>query len=150
MTRPSDLINVHLKEIDTLIVQSQLLLQKKSDGQSGELKTAGDLVEIFVRNFIGQIAPDAIKISSGYVANALTFKSAQNLSQHDIILSDKMIPPLFSIIDGKIDIVPVESMVGIIEVKRTLTKKSIESAQAQIISTYNDVIKQYKTKDSSC
>jgi len=147
MTRLSDLIDVHLKETEAVIAQSMLLLQKKTDGQSGELKTSGDLVESYVRNFIRQISPDGIRVTSGYIVNPMTFKGEQNLPQHDIVLSHKAIPPLFSIIEDKIDIVPVESMVGIIEVKRTLTKESIQSAHSHILKTYNEVIKDFKTKE---
>ncbi|RDI13173.1 DUF6602 domain-containing protein [Flavobacterium sp. AG291] len=147
MIRPSDLINVHLKEVEAVIAQSGLLLQKKENGQSGELKSSGDLVETYIRNFLRQISPEGIRITSGYIVNSLTFKSKQNLSQHDIILSNKNTPPLFSIIENKIAIVPVESMVGIIEIKRNLTKESIKQAQSHIKKTYEEVIKDYKTKD---
>ncbi|MCD4677773.1 MAG: hypothetical protein K8S18_17515, partial [Desulfobacula sp.] len=136
-----------MKETEAVIAQSSLLLQKKNDGQSGELKSAGNLVENYIRDFLRKISPDGVTVSSGYVVSTKTFKSKQNLAQHDIVLSHNMIPPLFSIIDGEIDIVPVESMVGIIEVKRTLTIDSLKSAQDHILKTYNDVIKNYKTKD---
>ena len=149
MARLSELIKVHLKETEAIIAQSSLLLQKKSEGQSGELKSAGNLVENYIRNFIDKISPDGINVTSGYIVNPKSFKSKENLPQHDIILTNKMTPPIFSIIDGEIEINPIESMVGIIEVKRTLTKESLRSAQEQILKTYNNVIKGYRTKEEN-
>lgn len=149
MARFSELIEVHLKETEAIIAQSALLLQKKTDGQSGELKSAGNLVEIYVRNFINRISPDGIKVTSGYIVNPKILKSKENLPQHDIILANKDTPPIFSIIDDKIEIIPVESMVGIIEVKRTLTSDSLKKAQSQILNTYENVIKSHRTKEDN-
>jgi len=59
MARISDLIQVHLKETEAIIAQSNLLLQKRKDGQSGELKSAGNLIENYIRNLIDKISPDA-------------------------------------------------------------------------------------------
>ena len=147
MTRFSELIEVHIKETEAVIAQSALLLQKRTDGQSGELKSAGNLIENYVRNFIKKISPDGIKVTSGYIVNPKSFKAKDNLSQHDIILTNKATSPIFSIIDDAIEIIPVESMVGIIEVKRTLTVKSLKDAQSQILNTYENVIKEYRTKE---
>jgi hypothetical protein len=147
MARLTELIEVHLKETDAVISQSSLLLQKKEGGQSGELKSSGNLVENFVKDFIEKISPSGIKVTSGYIVNPKTFKEKTNLPQHDIILSNRMSAPLFSIIDGQIEIVPIESMVGIIEVKRTLTSESIKNAQNQIRNSYENVIKEYRTKE---
>ncbi|KOF02223.1 hypothetical protein OB69_13400 [Roseivirga seohaensis subsp. aquiponti] len=147
MARIQDLIEVHLKETEAVIAQSKLLLQKHSYGQSGELKSAGNLVESYIRNFISQISPDAIKVTSGYVVNPKILKSEINLAQHDIILANKATPPIFSIVNNEIDVVPIESMVGIIEVKRTLTRESIKSAFEQISNTYENVIKGFRKKD---
>jgi len=149
MTRISDLIEVHLKETEAIIAQSNLLLQKRKDGQSGELKSAGNLIENYIRNLIDNISPDAIKVTSGYVVNSKTLKSEINLAQHDIILAHKATPPLFSIIDDKIEIIPIESMVGIIEVKRTLTKSSLKDAYEQILCSYNEIIKEFRKKDAN-
>lgn len=149
MARLKDLMNVHIKEVEAILAQTELLLQKPSGGQSGELKTSGSLVENYLRGFISSISPSGIHVTSGYVVNQKTLSADKNLPQHDIILSDKASPSLFSIVDGEIEIVAVESLVGIIEVKRTLTKSSINSAQDQIKSTYESAIKDYKTKSES-
>ncbi len=149
MTRFSELIEVHLKETEAVIAQSALLLQKKESGQSGELKSAGNLVEKYIRNFINRISPDGLKVTSGYIVSPETLKAKENLSQHDIILASKATPPIFSIIDDEIEIIPVESMVGIIEIKRKLTSKSLEDAQSQIVNTYENTIKNYRNKNEN-
>lgn len=147
MTRIHDLIEVHIKETEAIIAQSKLLLQKKKDGQSGELKSAGNIIENYIRNFLIKISPASVKVTSGYIVNPETLKSELNLSQHDIILANKATPPIFSIMNNSIEIIPIESMVGIIEVKRTLTKDSLKSAYDQIINTYENVIKAYRQKN---
>lgn len=149
MARFKELIEVHLKETEAVIAQSALLLQRKAGGQSGELKTAGTIVESYIREFVNSISPDGINITSGYVVNPQLLSGDQNLPQHDIVLTDKASPSLFSIVEGEIEIMPVESVVGIIEVKRTLTRASVESAQEQIKNTYKSAFSGYKTKSEN-
>jgi hypothetical protein len=107
-----------------------LLLQKNepAGGQDGEGKSGGDLVEDYVRRFFRGLVPRGRYVTSGYLVDPEAFQANENLHQFDAIVADTSVPPLFSIIDGRIEIVPVESAIAVIEIKRTLTRTTVINA----------------------
>lgn len=132
----SEICDVYSKEIDAALAQSKLLLQRheSSSGQDGEGKSSGDLPEQYVRRFLRQATPRTKYVTSGYVVDPKAFKSEENLPQFDVIVADSNVPPLFSIIDGQIDIVPVDSVIAVFEVKRTLRKSLFDDANKKLES----------------
>lgn len=92
------------------------------------VKDCGGLAETAIRKLLQEVLGNRFKVTHGYV-----FSSAhQKLSpQVDIIIVDTLVPHTlkrFEYSNG-LEIVPVESIVAIFEVKRTLSKdKIIEAA----------------------
>lgn len=126
---------VYDAEIDLIIKQSSLLLQKMANGFNGELKTSGAIVENYLKEIIRKHLPLGFRICSGYIATSESITDINNLIQHDIIIIDDRNPTLYKFGVGDIEIVQAESVCGVIEVKRTLTRKSLKDAIAQLENT---------------
>lgn len=129
-------------EIQLVRQQSALLLQKREDGFDGELKTSGSIIESFIKGLIGRHLPHGYRMCSGYIATSDTFNSKANLSQHDLIIIDARIAPLYKFGVGDIEIVPAEAVCAVFEVKRTLTKKSLKAAVDHLKNIRN-IIEEY-------
>jgi hypothetical protein len=120
-----ELHDMHLRQLDAIIAESELLLQKEG-GLDGELKTSGSICEDFVRNTLRDfIVPHHFRIVTGFIANSDLLSTGRNLPQCDIIIVDSTVPPLLRFPNSQIEVVARESVVGIIEVKRTLTPKTL-------------------------
>lgn len=134
MARISEISNVYLKEIEATLAQSELLLQRNrpASGQDGEGKSSGDLAEQFVRRLIRQLNPRSRYVTSGYIVDPTSFNAEENLPQFDVIVGDSTVPPIFSIINDQVEIVPVEGIVAVIEVKRTLSTTTLNEATEKL------------------
>ncbi len=135
MKKIENIQDVYDAEINLIIKQSSLLLQKKEEGFNGELKTSGTIVENYIKETIKKHIPSGYRICSGYVATTDSILNTDNLIQHDIIIVDDRIPTLYKFGVSDIEIVQVEAVCGIIEVKRTLTKKSLVESIKQLKKT---------------
>jgi len=135
MSRIKEIQNVNDSELKLITHQTQLLLQKRSNGQNGELKTSGYLVENYVKELVKKHIPDNYKVCSGYIATTETIDGTENLIQHDLIIVDKRIPSLYYFGVSDIEIVSAESVCGIIEIKRTLNDSSIAEAISHLENT---------------
>lgn len=71
-----------------------------------------------------------------------TILGKENLIQHDVIITDGRIPPIHRFGFGDIEVVPAEAVCGVVEVKRVLTKASLDDAIEHLRSTKN-VLDQY-------
>jgi hypothetical protein len=136
MERALGFFDVNDAELQLVRKQSALLLQKRDGGFSGELKSSGALVENYVKGMINKHLPNNYRISSGYVATPNLISGRANLIQHDILITDTRTPPLYSFGIGDIEVVAAEAVCGIIEVKRTLTKKSLSEAAEHLRKTF--------------
>jgi len=122
------LYSLYLRQLETVIAESELLLQREG-GLDGELKTSGYLCEQFIQNTLEKfIVPKQFRVTSGYIATPALLHANANLPQCDILIADSYSPPLLKLADSKIEVVPAELIIGVIEAKRTLTKKTLSDA----------------------
>ncbi len=135
MGRINSIQDVNNAEIRLIQSQSALLLQKRNNGFNGELKSSGVIVENYIKGLLNKHLPEGYRICNGYIATADSISSDTNLIQHDIIIYDARIPPIHSFGISDIEVVCAESVCGIIEVKRTLTKESLKSAIEHLRTT---------------
>lgn len=133
--RPTSIQKINDAEMELIKQQSALLLQKRANGFNGELKSSGAIIENYIKGLLSKHLPKGYRICSGYIATADSMQSDANLIQHDIIIFDERIPPIHSFGIGDIEVVCAESVCGIIEVKRTLTKDSLKSAIGHLRTT---------------
>lgn len=133
----TDLYKIQLQHLEATLAESELLLQKEG-GLDGELKTSGSLCEQFIRDTLKRyIVPGQFKVTSGYVATPDLLINNKNLPQCDILIADAFAPPLLKLADSKIEVLPIESVTGVIEAKRTLNKKSLAEALKHIEHVVN-------------
>jgi hypothetical protein len=142
MQRLNDIQRLHEAEVKLIQEQSALLLQKRSYGFSGELKSSGLIVENYIKSLLAHHMPEGYRMCSGYIATTETIHSTENLIQHDVIITDGRIPPIHKFGFGDIEVVPAEAVCGVVEVKRVLTKVSLDDAIEHLRSTKN-VLGQY-------
>ncbi len=118
-----ELYNTHLKYIEYLLERTHIYHKSLKN-----IKETGDDVETEIRNFITYFIPNRFRVTHGYIAYIKDNNSEPIISpQIDLIIVDELVPnKIFSLgkSDG-IDIVPVESVVGIFEIKRTLNDNSL-------------------------
>lgn len=93
--------------------------------------TAGALREQYLSEFLREIVPDTVSVTSGFIAD-----SFGNISpQLDLIVTKKSLLPLVTMKDG-LSIVPVESAILAAEIKLNLTlsnlKKQVEKQNKAI------------------
>jgi hypothetical protein len=120
-----DLHQLYLSRLETTLDESKLLLQREG-GLDGELKTSGWICEQFVRQTLQRfIVPGQFRITSGFIATPDLLRGQDNLPQCDILIVSGNLPPLLSLEGFGIEVVPYESVSGIIEVKRTLTRATV-------------------------
>lgn len=120
-----ELHQLYLSKLDTTLRESNLLLQKQGGGLNGELATSGWICEQFVRQTLQRfIVPGQFRITSGFIATPELLRGQQNLPQCDILIVASNAPSLLRLEDTGIEVVPYESVCGILEVKRTLTKQT--------------------------
>lgn len=126
----NELYNTHLKYIEYLLERTHLYHQSLKN-----IKETGDDIEVEIRNFIKYFLPARFRITHGYIVDLKDNDSEPIISpQIDLIIVDEFVPNrVFSLgkSDG-IDIVPTESVVGIIEIKRTLNEDTLKKAIDQI------------------
>lgn len=115
-------------EVELIRRKSALLLQRKHDGFNGELKTSGSIIETFVKGLLQRQLSLGHRICSGYVGTPDNLNSLENLAQHDILIVDSRIPPLYKFEIGDIEVVPAEAVCAVFEVKRTLNPKILQEA----------------------
>lgn len=124
----TDLYNIHLRELDLTLAESELLLQREG-GLDGELKTSGSLCEQFIRSTLTKyIVPGQFRVTSGYIATPELLSAGKNLPQCDVLIADNYLPALLRLAESSIEVLPQEAVIGVIEAKRTLSKRSLGDA----------------------
>ncbi|MDO1583643.1 DUF6602 domain-containing protein [Rhizobium oryzicola] len=134
----NDLRKIYHHELQTILYESELLLQKEG-GLNGELRTSGAIAENFVKRIFSKvICPSHINVTSGYVAAPNILKSDKNLRQCDLLLYDSQYPPIVTLRESGIDVIPQELVLGIVEIKRSLNKESFSAAVRHIRKICSD------------
>ena len=118
-----DLFGLTVQRIELLIEKTRLSHQEfRNIGFSGEE------VERDVRLLLSEILPSKYEVKHGYVAYALNSEKEPVVSpQVDVIIVDSAVPGTLFVLDStsQMELVAGESVVGIIEVKRTLSRESL-------------------------
>lgn len=118
----------------------QYIIEKSRNLWNLHISESGEEVMSFVSDFLSTITPERF----GIAINSYIINSHENgfitSPQVDLIIYDKFVGGLNLFYDptGKIKLIPKESVLGIFEIKRTLTKSTFETAVTQlkaIIST---------------
>ena len=121
MTKLSKIFDIYTKQAELIFEATDLLLQK--DDSFRNLGEAGSQVEIFVRETLRKLLPARFRLTSGYIVSKSNIENDNDIPQCDLIIADAFIPPLYKI-TGDIEVVPVEAVCGVIEIKRSLFKSS--------------------------
>jgi len=105
----------------------------------------GEIREIFVAELLVHFLPEHLGVGTGIIINQASKQSKQT----DIIIFDKRIFPSFL---GKqtIGLYPVESVVGVIEVKSSCNKSGLDKCQKDfdyLTNTIQNSKYQYRDKD---
>ncbi|MFI6996979.1 DUF6602 domain-containing protein [Nocardia sp. NPDC050175] len=125
-----DLFEVNLRYTDYVREKSLTIHQYMKN-----ISASGAGVENEVRQILESILPARFKVTSGYIISAESRAEEPAVSpQVDILIVDTLVPHSLWVVDQAhgIEMVPVEAVVGIIEVKRTLDAGSIASATEHI------------------
>jgi hypothetical protein len=88
----------------------------------------GDEIEYEVRLLLKNLLPQRFHITHGYIISAVNKQDEPFVSpQVDVIIVDTLVPHSIFVFDKQsgMEVVPVEAVVGIFEVKRTLNRESL-------------------------
>lgn len=126
MSKLSTIHSAYIEEMKAILKSSELLLQKEKNALSGELKTSGKFCEDFIKSLITTHVPNHLRVTSGYILDSEKKDNDENLPQFDLLLVDNSVPPIFRFKNADIEVVPVESVCGIFEIKRYINKNNIK------------------------
>lgn len=126
MSKLSDIYSAYVEEMKSALKLSELLLQKEKNSLNGELKTSGKICEEFIKKIIKAYLPNQLRVTSGYILDPEKKNSDANLPQFDLLLVDNAIAPIYKFNTLDIEVVPVESVCGIFEIKRNIDKTNIK------------------------
>jgi len=127
MSKLSTIYAAYTEEMKAILKSSELLLQKQKNSLNGELKTSGKFCEDFIKNLITTHTPNHLRVTSGYILDPNKKDNDDNLPQFDMLLVDNSIPPIFRFKNADIEVVPVEAVCGIFEIKRNIDKSNIKT-----------------------
>lgn len=119
-----------INEIYKLFLDELSFIESSSYFSNQDMKNihgCGGLIELAIRKLLREVVGERFKITHGYIYST----SKKQLSpQIDIIITDKLVShslKRFEYLDN-LEIVPMEAVVGIFEVKRTLKKQQVLEA----------------------
>lgn len=137
----AELFKAYVAQVDATIKRSGL-----AHSTLKNIRETGDEVEHEVRGLLTRSLPARFKVTHGYIASLLPNTSSPTISgQHDVIVVDTLVPHRILPTDfaSGLEVVPLESVVAIAEVKRTLNRESLfsskQSALSQISKTMQDL-----------
>ena len=118
-----DLFSLNLKYLDYVREKTRITHQYVQN-----ISHSGSDVENEIRQLLSRFLPSRFKVTHGYIIASNGQEAEPSVSpQVDVLIVDKLVPHSIFLFDDKtgMEAVPVESVVGILEVKRTLTKQSL-------------------------
>lgn len=97
---------------------------------AANIDKCGENVEIEIRMLFRNILPERFKVTYGYIVSASSQEEPTLSPEVDMIIVDTLVPNSIFKLEGTdgIEIVPIESVVGIFEIKRTLNAKVVKTA----------------------
>ena len=132
-----NILNLHIKYVDYLISKTYLSHQDIKN-----IALSGSETEAEIRFLFQNIIPDRFRVTHGYILHAPDNVSEPKLSkQVDFIIVDNLVTNRIFSLDKNngMEIVPVESVVGIFEVKRTLNEDILGKALEHLKSIIDTV-----------
>lgn len=126
MANFKDLFDVHLKYVEYLLAKSHLSHQYLKN-----ISFSGREVEGEIRALLSDILPGRFRVTFGYIVYAKDSINEPTISPEvDMIIVDNLVPNSLFAVDkvGGMEVVPVEAVVGIFEIKRTLNKEELSKA----------------------
>ncbi|MCD4795381.1 MAG: hypothetical protein K8R54_19265 [Bacteroidales bacterium] len=111
----SDIINSIIGEINEAKKRSE-----KIHG-AGDIKSSGDEVENLIRDKISLFLPERYMVKQGHIVNS----EGKVSNQIDIIIFDRLSTPKFFESQNKTVFYPIESVLAIGEIKKTLKKHDL-------------------------
>lgn len=131
-----DLFQVNIKYLEYLLDKSYLSHQYLKN-----IKLSGDQIETEFRKILSSLLPTRYKVTYGYVAFSASPKTEPIISsQIDIIIVDTLVPHSIFIIEEKgMEVVPIESVIAIFEVKRTITPEILDKTLGYLYSVQSSM-----------
>ncbi|MCD6056349.1 MAG: hypothetical protein K0R12_1311 [Gammaproteobacteria bacterium] len=130
-----------IDSIYSLFIDELDFIEKHSYFTSQSMKNqdeCGFLVELAMRKFLKEVIGSRFKITHGYI-----FSSEKKVlsPQIDIIITDTLVPHTLKLFEhfDNLEIVPVEAVVAIFEVKRTLNKSTLKKATVHLEKIFDAV-----------
>lgn len=125
MSKPTykDLFALHSKYIEYVLAKTLFIHQYAKN-----ISQSGGEIESEVRRLFRAILPKRFHVTHGYIIKAPNPQSEPTISpQIDMIVVDTLVPHSLFTIDEEngMEIVPVEAVVGIFEVKREINAESL-------------------------
>lgn len=132
-----DILDLHIKYVDYILAKTYLSHQKVRN-----INLTGSEVESEIRLLFQNLIPERFRVTHGYILYAEDSISMPKLSrQVDFILVDNLVASKLFTLDkhNGMEIVPVECVVGVFEIKRTLTMDSFAKAAEHLESIVSAV-----------
>src|SRR5690606_23898317 len=108
--------------VDTIIGEiNEAKRRSNSIHHAGNIKTSGDEVEDLIREKISLFLPERYLVKQGHIVNSEGTVS----NQFDLIIFDRLNTPKFFESKNKTVYYPIESVLAIGEIKKTLRKNDL-------------------------
>lgn len=135
-----NLYDLFLSEMDYYLDSSGFMHKDPKN-----ISDSGELVEIAFRKLLREVIGERFHITHGYIMGSNNSISPQV----DLIITDTFVPHRFKKFEylNGLELVPVESVVGIFEIKRTLNKDTIKKAQNHLNKIAQDISLKSNDKD---
>lgn len=133
----NEMYGLHIKYVDYLIAKSMF-----SHQEAKNIALSGSEVENEIRLFFKNMLPPRFRVTHGYILFAANNIDDPKLSpQVDLIIVDDFVMSKVFTLDKEngMEIIPVEAVVGIFEIKRTANKEQLEKAFIHIEKIINSV-----------
>jgi len=124
-----DLVSLNTKYMEYVRQKTYVMHQYVKN-----VKDSGGEVENEVRKLLGSFLPSRYKVTHGYILSSNNQTDEPLISpQVDTIVVDTLVPHSIFVFDDRtgMEVVPVEAVVGVFEVKRTLNKSSLLGTSKQ-------------------
>lgn len=130
-----------INSIYKLFLDELKFFQESSHFTSQSMKNqdeCGELIELAIRKFLREVVGERFKITHGYIYSSRNKKLSPQI---DIIITDKLVTHClkkFEHLDN-LEIVPVEAVVAVFEVKRTLRAGTLKKAADHLNNIFESV-----------